>query len=124
MAGTRKSVLATVKENPVISTLAAFALVMTTITGTLTATGQLDSLIMTEAEHNADFVPLAAQVEENKRWNQCHRLELNIQRIEDRIWEREQSDDPDEEVLRDLRERLRQLEREFDAKDCVEVLDA
>ena len=120
----KKTLLETVKANPVISTLATFAFLMATVTGTLTATGQLDALIMTEAEHDADFVPLASQVEENKQWNQCHRLELNIQRLEDRIWEREQAEDPDEDVIRDLREQLRRLEREFDAKDCVEVLDA
>ena len=118
-AGTKKNLLTTVKENPVISTLAAFALVMTTITGTLTATGQLDSLIVTEAE----LQPVADQVEENKNWNQCHRLELQLERFEDRLWERQHADNPDEESIRDIEREIARLTREFNAKNCAEILD-
>ena len=115
----KKNLLDTVKANPVISTLAAFAVVMTTITGTLTATGQLDALIVTEAE----LAPVASQVEENKAWNQCHRLELQIERYEDRLWERQHAEDPDDETIREIERQIDRLTREFNAKNCAEVLD-
>ncbi len=109
-----------VKANPVVSTLAAFVFVVTTVTSTLTATGQLDALVVTEAE----LQPVADQVEENRRWNQCHRLELQIERYEDRLWERQNADEPDEQLIRELERELDDLEDEFDAKNCTEVLNA
>ena len=115
----KKSLLDTVKANPVISTLAAFAFVMTTVTGTLTATGQLDALVVTHAE----LQPVSDQVEQNKAWNQCHRLELQIERHEDRLWERQHADDPDDEAIRDIERQIDRLEREFAAKNCAEILD-
>ena len=119
----KKSLLDLVKANPVVSVLATFAFLMTTITGTMTATGQLDALIVTHSELDTVLVPLSDQVDDNKRWNQCHRIELHIQRLEDRIWEREHNGS-DPEALRDLREQLQRKKREFEAKDCAEVLDA
>ena len=76
----------TVKANPVVSTATAFILVMSTITGTLTATGQLDSLVTTEAEL-AEFVAANAATKEAiddlKLWNRCDRLERRLDSLDD-----------------------------------------
>ncbi len=109
-----------VKDNPVVSVLSAFILLMTTVTGTLTATGQLDALVVTETE----LQPLADQVEQNKLWNQCHRLELRIERYEDRLWDVQRQDSPDEDQIRELENLIDDLEDEFDAKNCTEILNA
>ena len=110
------------KANPIMSVLAGFILIMTTVTGTLTATGQLDDLIMTRAEHDADFIPLSEQVEENRAWNKCHRLELQLERLEDRLWERQHAETVDDDIIREIQRAIERAERDFEALNCAEVL--
>ena len=117
-------IVQSIKDNPLVSIATAFILVMTTITGTLTATGQLDRLVMTQAEHEADFVPLAENVEEIRNWQKCDRLERRIADLEDRKWKYEQAEDPDEDLIRDIETDIEDVQRDYDALDCARVLAA
>lgn len=125
MPGQRKTLVDTVKANPVISTATAFILVMTTITGTLTATGQLDSLVVTEtelAEFVAENAATKGAIDDLKLWNRCDRLERRLDQLDDLIWRLEQADDPDEDAIREAERRRQATEREYTALQCARVL--
>lgn len=115
------SVLEKVKANKIVVIAAAFILVMTTITGTLKATGELDRLIMTEYEHDKDFVPLSAAVAGIQSWNKCVRLEARIAELEDRKWKRQQAGaTPD--AIRDIDNDITALRRSYNSLSCDSVL--
>ncbi len=109
------------KANPIVSVATVFILLVTTVTSTLTATGQLDSLIMTQAEHEADFVPLSESVGEIRAWNKCDRLERRIIDLEDRKWKYQQAG-AIEDIIRDIDKQIRSTQREYDALSCAQVL--
>lgn len=119
-----------VKDNPIVSILTGFILLMTTITGTLTATGQLDALVLTESEfetifadHNGAMHPTATEaVDELKAWNRCVRLEDQLHNLDDRLWRVQQSPDADPQTIRDIEKDIDALEQRFDALKCDEVL--
>lgn len=124
------NIVQNIKENPVISVLTGFILVMSTITGTLTATGQLDSLFLTEsefadifAEHESKLHPGADQaIDDLKTWNRCDRLERKIATLEDRLWRAQQTPDTDPQTIRDIERDIATTERQFEALNCAEVL--
>lgn len=120
----KRSVLDQVKDSPVVSTLAATVFLISLITGFVAATGKLDNMVMTHTEHDKDIRPLTQRVEENRLWNQCHRIELRMQRLEDRLWEREHAPNPDARVIRDTNKEIRRMAQEFEAKQCAVILDA
>ena len=125
----KMNLVETVKGNPVISTLAALAVVTTTITGALAAFGTLDSLVMTHAEHDVDIHRLdeqhaaeSQQIEDLKLWNQCDRLERRREALEERLWRVMQDEDPDAETIRDIENDLEDIERQYRALQCAEIL--
>ena len=117
-----------VKANPMTSILTTLVLVSATITGTLTATGQFDALVMTEAEHIFDVAPLKMQVQETSEavagvqvWNQCARLESRIVELEDRKWKREQAG-ATADAIRDIDNDIAAERRRFNALNCATIL--
>ena len=114
-----------VKDNPIVSVLTGFILIMTTVTGTLTATGQLDALVVTEAElHDHAAEPHAAAseaIDELKNWNRCDRLERRLDALDDRLY-RLTRDEADADVIRDVERDIEAAERQYDALGCAEVL--
>lgn len=122
-----KSFVEVVKANPVVSTLTAFILVMSTVTGTLTATGQLDALVVTEAElaeHSSTPHASASEaIDELKNWNKCDRLERRLDALDDRLY-RLQRDDASDDAIRDVERDIEATERQYDALDCARVLAA
>lgn len=111
-----------IKGNPLISAATAFMLLAGTITGTLTATGQLDMLIMTHMEHDTDFVPLAENVEAIRAWQQCDRLERRMVDLEDRKWKYQQAVTVDAGLIRDVDTDIAETRRAFNALNCAEIL--
>lgn len=111
-----------IKANPVVSALAAFVLLVGTVSATIGSVADVDSWFVTHAEFDAVVVPLSDQVSENKQWNQCHRLELQLDRLKDRLWERQQAG-ADPEAIRDIENDIEKVEREFATKKCPEILD-
>jgi len=109
------------RANPLMSVMTTFILVVATITGTLTATGQIDALIMTETEHDADFIPLSESVSGITAWNQCARLERKLDTLDDRIWKMQQAG-ATADSIRDVERDMAKVQSEFDALDCVLVL--
>ena len=111
-----------VKANPMVSSVLAFVFVIGTISATVGSIADVDSWFISHAEFDAVVIPLSDQVEENRDWNRCHRLELQLERLNDRLWERQQAGaDPD--VIRDIERDIERVEREYDAKNCLEILD-
>ena len=109
------------KANPLMSVMTTFILVVATVTGAMTATGQLDALVMTEQEHNDDFVPLSEAVSGIENWNRCVRLERILDSLDDRVWKMQQVEaDPDS--IRDVEKDMAKVAREFDALQCAAVL--
>ena len=117
-----------VKANPMTSILTTLVLVSATVTGTMTMTGQFDTLVMTEAEHDFDVAPLKMLVQETSEavagvqvWNQCARLESRIVELEDRKWKREQAGaTPD--AIRDIDNDIVAELRRFNALGCAQIL--
>lgn len=107
-----------------ISAAMAFALVVSSIGGVLTATGKVDSWIVTHAEHDADFIPLSENVTEIRAWQKCDRLERRIEALEDRKWKYEQAENPDPELIRDIENDIEDVREDYDANDCAKVLAA
>jgi len=110
-----------VKANPLVSMATAFILIMATLTGALSATGQLDALITTQAEHDSDFVPLSESVSEIRSWQKCDRLEQRIVALDDRKWKYEQGG-ADPEIIREIEKDIKDTKQDFDALKCAEVL--
>ena len=115
----------TVKDNPLVSIATGFILLMTTITGTLTATGQLDALVVTEAElhaHEAEPHAAASQaIDELKNWNRCDRLERRLDALDDRLY-RLTRDEASDDAIRDVERDIEAAERQYEALGCAEVL--
>ena len=121
----RRTFTDVVKANPLVSVATGFILIVSTITGTLTATGQLDALVVTEAEL-ADFVvenaASKADIDDLKTWNRCDRLERRLDALADRLWRLEQDDDADDDAIRDVERDISTTEREYEALNCARVL--
>jgi hypothetical protein len=122
------SIAAKVKANPMTSILTTVVLISATITGTLTATGQFDALVMTELEHNLDIAPMKMQimvasdaVEGIQVWNQCARLEQRIAELEDRKWKREQAG-ATADAIRDIENDIAAERQRFNALNCAQIL--
>lgn len=117
-----KSVVDKIKANPIVSSLLALVFIVGTTSAVIGSVADVDSWFVTHNEFDAVVVPLSEQVEENKSWNQCHRLELQLDRLKDRLWERQQAG-ADPEVIRDLERDIERIEQKFEANDCAEILD-
>ena len=111
-----------IKANPMVSAALAFVFVVGAVSGVVGSVADVDSWFVSHAEFDEVVVPLSDQVEENKQWNQCHRLELQLDRLKDRLWERQQAN-ADPQAIRDIETDIEKVEREFRAKNCSEILD-
>lgn len=110
-----------VQENPVISTMLGFILLAGTATGTISAVTGIDALVMTQAEHDADFIPLSNKVDGVDAWNKCERLERRIETLEDRKWKRQQAA-AGAEAIRDIEKDITEELRKYGALKCATIL--
>lgn len=125
----RKTFTEVVKANPLVSAATGFVLIVSTISGTLTATGQLDAWVVTEAELVAVTAPLVTDLGQTKEaiddlkiWNRCDRLERRLDQIDDLLFRLRRDEDPDEDSIREAERRRAQTQRDFDALECARVL--
>lgn len=120
-----------IKNNLMISILLGVAFIGATLTGAIAGLENIDSLVITEAEHDADphihLVGLRAQaeaIEGLKQWNRCDRLERRSGELSDRLWRLQQATNTAAITIRDVKSDLSLSQRQFNDLTCGVMLSS